>query len=769
MVGQGLMISQFIEFLKVPSVMLENGLAVVQTSLETAQGAIETLTGHDHGRLKVAPVDGPRDVDTAVSDFANRASQIVRYTPFDVREIPGASRDLLKAARLSFGYLDLKDPRNLVLPAQLMLSAGSLAAQSALRGLLLYEMLGPSRIQSLMLDFFYMFTDLPVYVGLEYQDLIKKCEERLKAAPDDHRIRYELGETLIKCGLYEEAETELRKIAPDSSYYQMALYEASVALYRAGQLDRAARTSVEALDANPSDERAKSWLWMTAQKMGGYPDFVPQNYRIQVRGGYEATPLEYEDIAERIGLDKTSGGRGTAIFDYDNDGYLDILMAASHGGCNLYHNNGDGTFTDVSIGSGWDGCVNAFALNVGDYDNDGNPDVFVSRLGFYAGDCQLYHNNGDGTFTDVTKQAGLEVWGPCFTTSWIDYDNDGRLDLFIPNNLGGLFERKTPNRLFHNNGDGTFTDVTEASGLSTIWPTTSGAWGDYDNNGWPDLFLSNGLGRSQLFRNNGDGTFTEVTKEAGIDALVFGSPAFWWDYDNDGWLDIGQFSWSNHEDVIYTWEHGEGPPDGHPMCVYHNNRDGTFTEVGRELGLSGCFGTMSGNVADLNNDGYVDIVFGNGSGFRLWADGGAHMPCPVSFLRATEDLKFRHIAIPGKHGLDFAGLAAQTEWCVKENSLHGHGVAKYLISRLPRHFKPGRGGHHDRRAKAMVAQITGRVFGDAVLPQSDATARSRRKRHVGTCSQQRMMNGECQDLAGGLARVGSRSVVSLCVIDLGVI
>jgi tetratricopeptide (TPR) repeat protein len=607
------MISQFIEFLKVPSVMLENGLAVVQTSLETAQGAIETLTGHDHGRLKVAPVDGPRDVDTAVSDFANRASQIVRYTPFDVREIPGASRDLLKAARLSFGYLDLKDPRNLVLPAQLMLSAGSLAAQSALRGLLLYEMLGPSRIQSLMLDFFYMFTDLPVYVGLEYQDLIKKCEERLKAAPDDHRIRYELGETLIKCGLYEEAETELRKIAPDSSYYQMALYEASVALYRAGQVDRAARTSVEALDANPSDERAKSWLWMTAQKMGGYPDFVPQNYRIQVRGGYEATPLEYEDIAERIGLDKTSGGRGTAIFDYDNDGYLDILMAASHGGCNLYHNNGDGTFTDVSIGSGWDGCVNAFALNVGDYDNDGNPDVFVSRLGFYAGDCQLYHNNGDGTFTDVTKQAGLEVWGPCFTTSWIDYDNDGRLDLFIPNNLGGLFERKTPNRLFHNNGDGTFTDVTEASGLSTIWPTTSGAWGDYDNNGWPDLFLSNGLGRSQLFRNNGDGTFTEVTKEAGIDALVFGSPAFWWDYDNDGWLDIGQFSWSNHEDVIYTWEHGEGPPDGHPMCVYHNNRDGTFTEVGRELGLSGCFGTMSGNVADLNNDGYVDIVFGNGS------------------------------------------------------------------------------------------------------------------------------------------------------------
>ncbi len=146
-----------------------------------------------------------------------------------------------------------------------------------------------------------------------------------------------------------------------------------------------------------------------------------------------------------------------------------------------------------------------------------------------------------------------------------------------------------------------------------MWPTIGGAWGDYDNDGKPDLFLSNGLGRSQLYRNNGDGTFTDVSKEAGIDALCFGSPAFWWDYDNDGWLDIGQFSWSDHEDVLYTLEHGEGPADGHPMRVYHNNRNGTFTEVGREIGLTGCFGTMSGNAGDFNNDGFMDVVLGNGS------------------------------------------------------------------------------------------------------------------------------------------------------------
>ena len=607
------MTSGFMNLLKTPTVMLETGLAVVQTTLQTAQGAIQSLTGQGRGEPTDPPVDGPSDVETAVSDFATRASNIARYTAFDVREIPGASRDLLAAARRAFGYLDFKDPRNIILPAQLMLAAGSLAAQSALRGLVLYEMLGPSKVPALMLDFFYMFTDLPVYVSLEYQDVIMKCEERLKAAPDDHRIRYELGDTLTKCGLYDRAETELRKIPADSFYHASALYEASVAVYRAGRLEQAARFAVEALDANPGNERARGWLWMTAQKMGGYPDFVPGNYRIEVRAGYAPTTLEYEDIAAKIGLDKTSGGRGTAIFDYDNDGYLDILIASSHGGCNLYHNNGDGTFTDVSIGSGWDTCVNVFGLTVGDYDNDGYPDVLASRLGFYAGDCQLLHNNGDGTFTDVTEQAGLKVWGPCFTAAWVDYDGDGFLDLFIANNLGGLFEKKTPNRLFHNNGDGTFTEVTEPAGLSSLWPTTSGAWGDYNNDGHPGVFMSSALGRSQLFRNNGDGTFTNVSQEAGVDALCFGSPAFWWDYDNDGWLDLAQFTWSNHEDVLYTWEHGEGPPDGHPMHLYHNNRDGTFTDVGRDLGLTGCFGTMSGNVADLNNDGYIDIVFGNGS------------------------------------------------------------------------------------------------------------------------------------------------------------
>ncbi len=606
------MSSPLTQLLRLPSAMLEFGLTTAQKTFEAAQQTLESLTDQKKGQLTGAPVKGPHNMDTAVSDFAERAARIIRYMPLATSEIPEASRALAEAAKRSFGYLDFTDPKNAIVPLQMLFSVGSLAAQSALRGLMTYEMLGPTKIQTLLVDFFDMFTELQVFVGLEYREVIDKCEERLEKAPDDYRIRYELGETLVKCGLYEQAIREVRQIPADSSYYANGLHEGCVALHRSGRMEESARMAIEALDANPN-ERTRSWLWLTAQKMGGYPEFVPEHYRLKLKAGYEKPVVEFEDIAPRLGLDKTSAGRGIAIFDYDGDGYLDILIAAAHGGCNLYHNNGDGTFTDVSINSGFDSCVNGFSPIVGDYNNDGLPDVFVTRLGFYSGECQLFRNNGDGTFTDVTEEAGLKVWGPGFTPSWIDYDRDGHLDLFIANNLGGLFERKTPNRLFHNNGDGTFTEVAEQAGLSTMWPTIGGAWGDYDNDGYPDLFLSNGLGRSQLYKNNHDGTFTDVSREAGVDSICFGSPAFWWDYDNDGWLDIAQFVWSDHEDVLYTLEHGEGPADGHPMRVYRNNRDGTFTEVGREIGFVGCHGTMSGNCADINNDGNLDIVLGNGS------------------------------------------------------------------------------------------------------------------------------------------------------------
>ena len=643
--------------------LLESGLMLAHSTMSSAQRAISQFAGQHPEVTPGAPINGPENIDLAVADFANRLTRVARYSPMELNQLGAASADIMAAARESFRYLNLKDPRNIMFPTQLALSIGTLITESALRGLVALDVVGPARIPRLVSDFFEMFTETPVFAGLEYGELIDRCEERLRTAPDDYRVRLELARILSKCGRYEDADVEFKKIPREASQYSTAMHETATALYRAGKFEAAVRAEIESMDVDP-DERSRSMLFLSAQRLGGYPPYVPEAFRMTIKAGYATPTVEFEEVAAKIGIDKTSGGRGTAIFDYDNDGYLDIVIGSAYGGTCLYHNNGDGTFTDASVTSGLDISVNTFATVAGDYNNDGFTDLYVTRQGFYVGEGQLFRNNGDGTFTDVTEEAGLKnIWGPAFTASWVDYDNDGYLDLFVANNLGALFERKTPNRLFHNNGDGTFSDVTDTAGIKTVWPTIGGAWGDYDDDGFMDLFLSNGLGRSQLFHNNGDGTFNDVSETAGVTAMGFGSPAFWWDYDNDGWMDIGQFIWSDHDDVVYTLRNGEGPPNGQTMRVYHNNRDGTFTLVSRDLGLDGCWGTMSGSFGDFNNDGYMDLVLGNGSPKLDRLD-------PLILLE-NDGSKFRNttfaagLPFTGKsHGANLADLFGDGRLCV---------------------------------------------------------------------------------------------------------
>jgi tetratricopeptide (TPR) repeat protein len=603
------------DVLRVPSQVVEIGLTLLDTGAKTVRQGLDAVAAPAQPRLdpNAPPIHGPQDLETALSDFANQMVRIGWVTAPEGMPLRKLAGDVLNSARRAFGYLDFTSPRTLGMALELPFAAGGIAAETALRMMSIVSVVGPQRLKVFMNNAAEVYVDTAVFIGLEYKEVMERYKQRLKENPRDNNTRLELGRMYVKCGLYDEAIRELDVAAGDPAVRGKAKHESALAHYRAGRFERAIQEGVAAMTADPYNERARAAMWLATRSIGGYPDDVPEIFRMEVKAGYAPARVQFENIAAKIGLDKMSAGRGTAVFDYNNDGLLDLVVTAAHAGCSLYRNNGDGTFTDVTVKSGLDKCINGFVIIAGDYDNDGFQDLFVTRQGFYYGDCGLYRNNGDGTFTNVTEQAGVASWGPAYTASWVDYDCDGHLDLFIAYNLGGMFDRALQNRLFHNNGDGTFTDVTEKSGLQSVFTTIGSCWGDYNNDGYPDLFLSSGLGRPQLFRNNGDGTFTDVSLEAGITDPLVGTTCFFADYNNDGLLDIVQYSWSDHEDAIYTMRHGHGPKDGSPLVVYHNNGDGTFTRKTREVGLDGCWGTMSGNYGDVNNDGYIDLLLGNGS------------------------------------------------------------------------------------------------------------------------------------------------------------
>ncbi len=648
------------DLFEVSSQVAERGLLMMDTALRGMQSAVEKIAGVEPRKPQAEiPVDGPTNLDEATAELSDRLFRLWWSLRGSRQDVFTVWDDVLKAARRSFGGINLADPRQwLALPFQLPLSVGSLMTQQSLRGIYAANSVGPENLLDFASYVTDNLTDVHIFVSLQYKDLLKRYEESVHEHPDDSETRRKLARTLLKMGLYPEAAQEFRKVAEAPGLRADALSDSAVANYRAGRFHEAIADGIASLAADSSSKRARYWLWLAAQKNGGYPETAPPDVKVEVKAGRNRSRVKFDDVAAQIGLDKTAGCRGTAVFDMDGDGYLDIVVACAHGGCSVYHNNGDGTFTDVSVGSGLDECVNTFAIVVGDYNNDGFDDLYITRLGFFPGDSVLYRNNGDGTFTDVTRESGAGCWGASFAAQWVDYDCDGNLDLFVCSNLGGLFERPTPNRLFHNNGNGTFTDVSRDVGIDTISPTIGACWGDYNNDGYPDLFVSSGMGRSKFFRNNGDGTFTDVSRAAGFDNISIGTVAFWCDYDNDGWLDLVQYTWSPEDHVLESLFRGEGPAEGKPMRIYRNNRDGTFTLAPRELGITECFGTMSGSFGDFDNDGHIDFLLGNG-------DPHMNRTEPAVILQFDEtDRKYKNVTFSaglpytGKgHGANLADLA----------------------------------------------------------------------------------------------------------------
>jgi hypothetical protein len=363
------------------------------------------------------------------------------------------------------------------------------------------------------------------------------------------------------------------------------------------------------------------------------------------RGGAAApvSPVTFRDVTQQAGLHFVHNngafgkkflpetlGPGVAFIDYDNDGWPDIFLvngtdwpghAQKRTTPKLYHNNHDGTFTDVTHKAGLDIEMYGLGVAVGDYDNDGFDDLFVTALG----QSRLFHNNGNGTFTDVTQKAGLA--GPrelSTSAAWVDYDKDGRLDLVVGNYVqwtreGDLYctldgknksyctpesYKGTSARLWHNRGDGTFEDVTQKAGIGEPTSKTMGiAVLDYDKDGWPDLLFSNDTQPNKLYRNNGNGTFSEkgviagiAFSEDGVARAGMGVDAA--DYDHSGYPSVMITNFSNQM-----------------LSLYHNEGKGLFVDeapqsaIGRATLLTLGFGCF---FFDYDLDGWPDIFIANG-------------------------------------------------------------------------------------------------------------------------------------------------------------
>jgi hypothetical protein len=288
------------------------------------------------------------------------------------------------------------------------------------------------------------------------------------------------------------------------------------------------------------------------------------------------------------GLVVNDGGwcYGACWADFNNDGFIDLFVVNNQTNSKnnfLYLNNGNGAFTKVTTGIIVNDGGSSYGCTCGDYDNDGDIDIFVSN---YGENNFLYSNNGDGTFTKITSGAVVNDGGNSTGCAWGDYDNDGYIDLFVCN-------RNQNNFLYHNNGNGTFTKITSGAIVTDNSNSGGCAWGDYDNDGYIDMFVANaGPAVDFLYKNNGNGTFTKITSGPVVSDTAHSSGGSWGDYDNDGDLDL----------FVTCGVVGAGYDR-----LYRNNGNGSFTKITGDPIVNTSHWAGGGSWGDFDNDGYIDM------------------------------------------------------------------------------------------------------------------------------------------------------------------
>ncbi len=456
----------------------------------------------------------------------------------------------------------------------------------------------------------------------------------------------------------------------------------------------------------PNSLAARWLLNIAAMTVGDYPDKVPARWLVPPKVFESDYDIKrFPEVAGPAGLADNQRAGASVVEDFDGDGLLDVMVTSIgvRDQMRLFHNNGDGTFTDRAAEAGLIGLTGGLNAVSTDYNNDGWPDVFILRGAWQREEGRfpksLLKNCGDGTFEDVTESAGLMSPHPSQTAVWLDFDGDGWLDLFIGNETTPG-QRPHTCELYHNNRDGTFTEMAAKAGIAVRAYVKGVAAGDYNNDGRPDLYLSILAGNNLLFRNDGPPLpggdanagwkFTELGAAAGVQKPYYSFPTWFFDFDNDGWEDLFVSGYHITDVGDIAADYLGLPTGGEKAKLYHNRGDGTFEDVTQKYGLDHVLHTMGSNYGDLDNDGWLDFYLGTGDPDLLTL-------VPNRMFRNDAGRKFQDVTSSGGfghlqkgHGVSFADLDNDGDQDVHEDM--GGAVSS---DRYPNvlYANPGHGNH----------------------------------------------------------------------------
>jgi tetratricopeptide (TPR) repeat protein len=582
----GIQPGQLSKIVKIPS-----GYAILQVMTETeaadlgsADRALQAAVGSE-GSVRIAPLVGGQD--EALSLLVQRTlpeswGQDLHAVCEDYRQSPSKLLKQLDA---------LADPEN---------------KQSPLRD--------KSTKRLDVMNFYVTRGQIHAYQG-EMAQAVEQWEIAYRIASADVPNAVPLMEEVLGVGYLHKSEMDnevyrnpgdrcIFPMRPDLHYAQTASAAKAIQYF------------TKYLERKPDDLEVKWLLNLTYMYMGNHPSGVPLKYLLPLPSFGSSASGErvgrFTDVAPQAGLKLFAMAAGVIVDDFENNGRLDVVTS-NWNLCepmHYFHNNGNGTFTDEAAKAGLTDQTGGLNIIQTDYNNDGCTDILVLRGSWIPQNLahrkSLLRNNCNGTFTDVTKESGLAK--PATNTQagvWADINNDGLLDLFVGNETG-------PSQLFLNKGDGTFEDISRSAGIDRTAFTKGVVAADYDNDGYVDFYVSNLNGANYLYHNNHNLTFTNIARQAGVPGVGRGFAAWFFDYDNDGWPDlfVANFSLSV-EETLQTYL--GLPHKGGTLKLYRNLGNGAFRDVTKETGLDKVFMPMGANFGDVDNDGYLDIYLGTGS------------------------------------------------------------------------------------------------------------------------------------------------------------